>query len=90
MSGKFRPARKDVIEFGHCLNERLGEILVPVKMQVTRDRTERPHGALLQFDIECLYHMYRIGRSLRDRDASFEGDVVGILPLCYGHSNPDR
>ncbi|OTP11278.1 hypothetical protein A5844_001412, partial [Enterococcus sp. 10A9_DIV0425] len=29
------------------LNERLGEILVPVKMQVTRDRTERPHGALL-------------------------------------------
>ena len=57
-------------------------------MQVTRDRTERPHGALLQFDIECLYHMYRIGRSLRDRDASFEGDVVGILPLCYGHSNP--
>lgn len=58
-------------------------------MQVTRDRTERPHGALLQFDIECLYHMYRIGRSLRDRDASFEGDAVGILPLCYGHSNPD-
>ncbi len=70
--------------------QRLGEILVPVKMQVTRDRTERPHGALLQFDIECLYHMYRIGRSLRDRDASFEGDAVGILPLCYGHSNPDR
>lgn len=34
--------------------------------------------------------MYRIGRSLRDRDASFEGDAVGILPLCYGHSNPDR
>lgn len=72
------------------VSTRLGEILVPVKMQVTRDRTERPHGALLQFDIECLYHMYRIGRSLRDRDASFEGDVVGILPLCYGHSNPDR
>ena len=59
-------------------------------MQVTRDRTERPHGALLQFDIEYLYHMYRIGRSHRDRDASFEGGVVGILPLCYGHSNPDR
>ena len=32
--------------------------------------------------------MYRIGRSLRDRDASFDGGVVGILPLCYGHSNP--
>ena len=57
-------------------------------MQVTRDRTERPHGALLQFDIEYLCHMYRIGRSHRDRDASFEGGAVGILPLCYGHSNP--
>ena len=32
--------------------------------------------------------MYRIGRSQRDRDASFDGGVVGILPLCYGHSNP--
>ena len=32
--------------------------------------------------------MYRIGRSLRDRDASFDGGAVGILPLCYGHSNP--
>ena len=56
-------------------------------MQVTRDRTERPHGALLQFDIEYLYHMYRIGRSLRDRDASFEGDAVGIPPLQYWISN---
>ncbi len=27
--------------------KRLGEIIVPVKMQVTRDRTERPRGALL-------------------------------------------
>ena len=32
--------------------------------------------------------MYRIGRSQRDRDASFDGGDVGILPLCYGHSNP--
>ena len=32
--------------------------------------------------------MYRIGRSHRYRDASFDGGVVGILPLCYGHSNP--
>ena len=53
-----------VQRLGYCLNERPGEIIVPVKMQVTRDRTERPHGALLQFDIEYLYHMYRIGRSL--------------------------
>ena len=26
---------------------RAGEIVVPVKMPVTRDKTERPHGALL-------------------------------------------
>ena len=32
-------------------------ILIPVKMQVTRNRTERPHGALLQFDIEIRYVM---------------------------------
>ena len=24
-----------------------GEIIIPVKMRVTRDRTERPHGASL-------------------------------------------
>ena len=59
-------------------------------MQVTRDRTERPHGALLQFDIEYLYHMYRIGRRRRNQDASLGGVAVGILPLCYGYSNPDR
>ena len=32
--------------------------------------------------------MYRIGRSRRLRDASFEGGIGGILPLCYDHSNP--
>ena len=32
--------------------------------------------------------MYRIGRSRRDRDASFDGGIGGILPLRYGHSNP--
>ncbi len=57
-------------------------------MLVTRDRTERPHGALLQFDIACLYHMYRIGRSRRYRDASLGGGNGGILPLWYDHSNP--
>ncbi len=67
-----------------ALNERLSEILVPVKMQVTRDRTERPHGALLQFDIKCLYHMYRIGRVRSGRQFQ-EGDVVWDTPLCYGH-----
>ena len=57
-------------------------------MQVTRDRTERPHGALLQFDIEYLYHMYRIGRSRRDGNASFQGGNGGILPLLHEPSNP--
>ena len=49
---------------GHCLNEGLGEIVVPVKMQVTRDRTERPRGALLQSDIEFWYNMYSISGRL--------------------------
>ena len=57
-------------------------------MQVTRDRTERPHGAILQVDIEYLLHMYRIGRSRRIVNASLQGGVVGILPLTYGYSNP--
>jgi hypothetical protein len=33
-------------------------------MQVTRDKTERPHGALLQLDIGLWYDLYRIGGSL--------------------------
>ena len=32
--------------------------------------------------------MYRIGRSRRNRNASFDGGAGGILPLCYDHSNP--
>jgi hypothetical protein len=36
---------------GRCLGQGLGEIAVPVKMQVTRGRTERPRGALLQLGI---------------------------------------
>ena len=42
-----------------------GEIVVPVKMPVTRSRTERPHGALLQLDIEFRHCTYRIGGRLR-------------------------
>jgi len=34
-----------------CLNEGLGETVLPVKMQVTRGQTERPRGPLLQLDI---------------------------------------
>ena len=56
-------------------------------MPVTRDRTERPHGALLQLDIECLFAMYRIGRSLGKWIARFTGGVGGILPLVNDPSN---
>ena len=48
----------------------LGEIEIPVKMLVTRARTERPHGALLQLDTGIRYCMYRIGGRLRNLDAS--------------------
>ena len=34
--------------------------------------------------------MYRIGRRRRNQDASLGGVAVGILPLCYGYSNPER
>ena len=58
-------------------------------MRVTRDRTERPHGASLQLDIEYLLNMYRIGRSQGMQDASLAGGNVGILPLFEGCSNLD-
>ncbi len=49
-------------------------------MQVTRDKTERPHGALLQLDIELGYDLYRIGGSLGDWCASIGGGDLGIPP----------
>ena len=71
----------------HCLDNTPGEIEEPVKILVTRNRTERPHGALLQFNIGYLSSMYRIGRSLGRWDASLTGGAVGILPLLDGCSN---
>ena len=65
----------------HCLDNASGEIEVPVKMLVTRARTERPHGALLQVDTESRYCMYRIGGRLRSKDVSLCGAAVGIPPL---------
>ena len=59
----------------------LGEIVVSVKMPVTRSRTERPHGALLQLDIEFRHCTYRIGGRLRIQYASIGGVTVGIPPL---------
>ena len=49
-------------------------------MQVTRDKTERPHGALLQLDIGLWYDLYRIGGSLGSLRASVGGGAVGIPP----------
>ena len=54
----------------HIFDNASGEIEVPVKMLVTRARTERPHGALLQFGTGIRYCMYSIGGRLRTRDAS--------------------
>ena len=56
-------------------------------MLVTRARTERPHGALLQPDTGIRYCMYRIGGRRRREDASLPGADVGIPPLQYWVSN---
>ena len=50
-------------------------------MPVTRSRTERPRGALLQLDIGIRHCMYRIGGRLREEYASILGVTVGIPPL---------
>src|SRR5690625_3609480 len=71
----------------HCLNERPGEIILCVKMRITRDRTERPRGALLYSDIECSCNLYRIGGSQRNVSASLRGGARGIPPLLYEPSN---
>ena len=68
-----------------CLDQGSGEIAVPVKMRATRDRTERPRGALLYPDIGFWYTLCRIGGRLRNRDASFGGANLEIPPLvCWG------
>src|SRR5699024_8416187 len=56
-------------------------------MRITRDRTERPRGALLYLDIECWCSLYRIGGSLGYVSASLRGGTGGIPPWLYEHSN---
>ena len=56
-------------------------------MQVTRDWTERPHGALLQLEIESRWQTHRIGGRLRDSDFGCYGANVGIPPFCCWDSN---
>ncbi len=53
-------------------------------MLVTRARTERPHGALLQFGTGVRQCMYRIGGRLRTWNASFRGAIVGYHPCAAG------
>ena len=56
-------------------------------MQVTRDQTERPHGASLQLNIDIGCVMYRIGGRLGSEYASIRGVNVGIPPLAHLVSN---
>ena len=56
-------------------------------MLVSRRRTERPRGPLLQFDVGFRYVLCRIGGSLGSRGVSFGGDNVEIPPCTYWGSN---
>ncbi len=63
LSGKFRPARM-AQRSGRCLDERHCEFVVPVKMPVTRDKTERPRAPLLYPSSEFWCVVRRIGGRL--------------------------
>lgn len=54
LSGEFRPARK-VERLSDCLEDRLGEIAMAVKMRPSHTWTKRPRGALLQLGIVELF-----------------------------------
>ena len=68
----------------HCLDNASGEIEVPVKMLVTRARTERPHGALLQFDTGIRYCMYRIVGDVEHRTPVLCESLLGYHPCSIG------
>ena len=66
----------------------LGRIFVKLLARLsTCARTERPHGALLQFDTGIRHGMYRIGGRLGSSDVSRYGVAVGIPPLPCWVSN---
>ena len=50
-------------------------------MRLTRSRTKRPRGALLQLDIGLGLGLCRIGGRQRSRAARF-GGAVGEIPPC--------
>ena len=65
---------------GHCLNRDSSEIVVSVKMPITRDGTKRPREPLLQLNIATGHALCRIGRRQRTRGASPSGAAVEIRP----------
>ena len=68
---------------GQCLEGGLGEIAGPVKMRVSRRRTKRPRGALLQLDVEGGPGMRRIGGRLGSWVSGLGGAALEI-PLFLG------
>ncbi len=71
----------------HCLNRELGEIVVSVKMPITRNGTKRPREPSLQLSAVAGCAMCRIVRRLRSGDASFRGAAVEILTFAHLASN---
>ena len=74
---------------GHCLSHELGEIVVSVKMPITRSGTKRPRAPLLQLSIGFGQAMCRIGGRPRGGVARRRGVNVEIPPFVYLESNPD-
>ena len=64
-------------------------IALRVKMLVSRIRTERPRGPLLQLDVGFRYGLCRIGGSQGSRGVSFGGGNLEIPPSSYWGSNRD-
>ena len=91
--GSFRPGAGNqhlhwYFNFTGCIVETaLKSLRLSCGSELTRARTERPHGALLQFGTGVRQCMYRIGGRLRTWNASFRGAIVGIPPLCCWASN---
>ena len=59
---EFRPARK-VERLSDCLEDRLGEIAVAVKMRPSHTWTKRPRGALLELVPDLKIGLCSVGGS---------------------------
>ncbi len=84
LSGEFPALTKSVMVWATVSTETGWKLFSSCEgiREVACERTARLDGGLVPFGDACLFLMYRIGRSLRDQDACFWGDAVGILPLC--------